>query len=299
MAFEKLLLTRIKLLRDRAIWAGLGVACMLNFCWYMQGDFLFTVLIVAFDQSIMSATRITSLYRLVWLYLFGVSIAKVDSFVSVFTSTVLGLIVLKVRRLKPFILAGCALMFVAFGMLIHFRGGDGSGNYSGIVAAQIMLGLAGGLIPYPAQASVQAATRHENVAVITGVFMATYSVGSALGNALSGAIWSHTLVPTLLNTLPSGYNNITTAESIYASPFVWVLDYPLGSPIRDGIIVGYRHTQKLLTITGICLCIPLFVFSLCLRNPRLGDEQTAPDAEERAHGEDRGTRMERLRNLWR
>jgi len=45
------------LLRDRVVWGALGIACMLNFVWYLQGDYLYTVLIVAFDFSILGATR--------------------------------------------------------------------------------------------------------------------------------------------------------------------------------------------------------------------------------------------------
>jgi SIT family siderophore-iron:H+ symporter-like MFS transporter len=75
------------LLKDRAIWGALGVAWMLNFIWYMQGDYLYTVLIVGFDESINSATRIASLY----------------SFVSVLTGVALALVIRwGVPYLKPF-----------------------------------------------------------------------------------------------------------------------------------------------------------------------------------------------------
>lgn len=133
------------LLKDRAVWGALGIACTLNFAWTMQGDFLYTVLVVAFDESVKSATRISSLY----------------SFSSVITGLILGGVVFKVRRLKPFIVAGTCLFVVAFGLLIYYRGGSGDSLHSGIIGAQICLGIAGGMFPYPAQASIQAATKHE------------------------------------------------------------------------------------------------------------------------------------------
>jgi MFS transporter, SIT family, siderophore-iron:H+ symporter len=158
------MLITLQLLKDRAVWGALGIACTLNFgefssmsrlsmpfiltyyiAWYMQGDFLYTVLVVAFDESVKSATRILSLY----------------SFTSVLTGLILGAIVFRVRRLKPFIVAGTCLFMVAFGLLIHFRGGTGNGSHSGIIGAQICLGIAGGMFPYTAQASIQAATKHE------------------------------------------------------------------------------------------------------------------------------------------
>lgn len=171
------------------------------------------------------------------------------------------------------------LFLVAFGILIHFRGGPDTASHSGIIGSQILLGIAGGLFPYPTLVSIQVATRKEHVAVITGLYLATYNIGSAFGNAVSGAIWTQTLVPTLLKNLPLPNNTVTVAQSIYGSPFEYVANYSVGTPMRDAIVVSYRHTQKLLTITGLCLCIPLIAFSLMVDDPKLTSQQSLPDAE--------------------
>lgn len=71
------------------------------------------------------------------------------------------MVVFKVRYLKPFILFGTCLFMVAFGLMIHYRGGSGPSAHNGIIGAQVLLGIAGGFFPYPAQASIQAATKHE------------------------------------------------------------------------------------------------------------------------------------------
>lgn len=83
------------------------------------------MLYVSFDESVLSATRITSLY----------------SFVSVITGVILGFIVIRVRQLKPFIVAGTILFTVAFGILIHFRGGASGSSHSGVIGAQVLLGI--------------------------------------------------------------------------------------------------------------------------------------------------------------
>lgn len=251
-----------KLLKDRAVWSALGVAWMFNFAWYLQGDYLYTVLAVAFNESVLSATRIQSLY----------------SFCSVITGLILGLIVFKVRYLKPFIIPGVVLFFVAFGLLIHFRSGFASNSHSGIIGAQILLGIAGGMFAYPTQNSIQAATRHEHVAVITGLYLATYSIGAAFGNTVSGAIWTQVL-PNQLAIDLAPFNNATLVTYFYGSPVFAILDYPVGTPERAAVITAYQHVQRLLCITGICLCVPFLIFALLLRNPRLGNEQSLPDAE--------------------
>lgn len=248
-------LVPFKLMRDRAVWGPLGLACLLNFAWYMQGDYLYSVLVIAFDFDIALATRVTSFY----------------SFFSVITGFILGFIVFKVRRLKMFIVAGTVLFLVAFGLLIRYRGDVSDSSRAGVIGAQVLLGIAGGMFPYPAQASLQTELRHEHLAVMTGIYLALYNIGSALGGAVSGAIWTQVLPGELSKRLDP--INGTLAELTYADPFAMAIEYPVGTEERTGIIESYKHAQKILTIVGICLCVPLIAFSFVLRNPLLTDKQ--------------------------
>jgi len=245
------------LIKNRAVWGALGIAMLLNWAWYMQGDYLYSVLIIAFDFDVMTATRVSSFY----------------SFFSVLSGCILGLVVYKVRRLKIFIVIGTCLFMVAFGLLIRYRGDATSSSRAGVIGAQVVLGIAGGMFPYPAQASLQAGLKHENLAVMTGVYLATYNLGSAFGGAVSGAIWTHVL-PGDLATRLAPFNNDTLATFAYANPFSFALEYPVGTDERQALIDSYKHAQRLLTITGICLCVPLIGFALALRNPKLNDKQT-------------------------
>jgi SIT family siderophore-iron:H+ symporter-like MFS transporter len=67
--------------------------------------------------------------------------------------------------------------------------------------------------------------------------------------------------------------NATLAAATYADPFTVVAAYPIGTPERTAIVSAYQHAQRLLTITGICLCVPLIAFAFVLRNPKLDDRQ--------------------------
>ena len=110
------------LVKDRAVWGALGIAMMLNWAWYMQGDYLYSVLTIAFDFDTMTATRVSSFY----------------SFFSVVSGCILGLVVYKVRRLKVFIVAGTCLFLVAFGLLIRYRGDADSSSRAGVIGAQVV-----------------------------------------------------------------------------------------------------------------------------------------------------------------
>lgn len=177
--------------------------------------------------------------------------------------------VYRVRRLKPFILFGTCLFLVALSLMIYYRGGVGT--HSGIVGAQVLLGIAGGFFPYAAQASIQAATSHEHVAVVTGLYLATYNIGTALGNAISGAVMSQTMPNQLRARLPK-----EAADKWYASPIDRLNDFPPGTAERDAVIEAYKYYQRIVCIVGACTCLGLIVFAFCIRNPRLPDTQSLP-----------------------
>lgn len=254
----------MSLMKDRAVWAPLGIAVSRNIGYHLQSNYLYTILVVAFDFGVNAATRITSLFM----------------FVQVVVGPLLGLVVYRVRRLKMFILAGSVIYMVAFGILIRYRGGLTGNGQVGVVAGQVLLGVGGALFSWPAQASMQAHIKHENLAVMTGTFLASYNVGSALGNTISGAIWTQLLPDTLHDELD--HINSTLAASAYSDPFSAIADYPMGTPERTGIVRSYQYIQRLITITGICLCVPVVVFSLFVRNPKLNDEQTLVEDSESA-----------------
>ncbi|TPX12906.1 uncharacterized protein E0L32_006786 [Thyridium curvatum] len=249
------------LLRNRGIWAAMGTAVFMTFSWYTQADFLYTVLLVAFDFSIDAATRVASVY----------------AFCAVVGGVSLGLIIMRVRRLKPFILGGISLWLAAYGMLYHYRGSTDGSSRSGVIAGQVLLGLAGGFFPYPNLAIAQAVSKHEDVGIITSLMLTMNNVGMALGGCVSGAIWTQTLYDQLQADLAP---NSTLAASVYASPLYVVPNYPVGTVERTAIIHSYRYIQRLLAITGMCLVVPMLAFALCLPNLKLPNHKARNAIEE-------------------
>lgn len=252
------------LIQDRGILAALAIAFFINFIWYLQGDYMFTVLLVAFDESVLSASRITSLY----------------SFVCVITGVLLGFVIVKARRTKPFIVFGICCWFLAFGLLIYFCGN--SGSTSGVIGSLCLLGFGSGFFTYTTQASVQAATKtHARMAVITALYLSIYSIGSAVGSSVSGAIWTKVLPKEVYKTMDA-----SLAAKAYGSPTIFILDNAWGTPSRVGLVEAYRYVQKILCTVGLCFCIPLLIAALFLRNPRLTNtvsletnDQTPNDGE--------------------
>lgn len=141
----------------------------------------------------------------------------------------------------------------------------------------------GGLFPYPTQVMIQSAVQHERTAVVTSLYLASYSVGSALGNTIAAAIWTNTMPSHLYNDFLraglSAADSSTLQALAYASPLEFIVEYPPGTPEREAVGSAYREVQRYLTITGICISSVIVLVALMLRNPRLGDEQSLPEAE--------------------
>lgn len=251
------------LLKDRGVWAALAVRSLLNFAWYTQGTYLYTVLVVAFDFSVQTATRILSFF----------------SFFGVASGVMVGLLVYRLRRLKSIIILGTFAFMATFGLLIYFNGGANDTMRAGIICAQVLIGLAGGLFAYPTQASIQASASRDHVAILTGLYLSFYNVGSAMGTCVAGAIWTQNLYHQLQTNLEFQPDE-TLAEVIYNNPFEAIKHYAVGSDVRSAMIMSYRYVQQLLCVAGFCICIPMIVFAFLLRNPRLSNGQVQEDGEE-------------------
>lgn len=239
------------LLKDRAVWAAIGIAFFGATVSTIQSEFLYTVLLVGYDFSIMAATRI--------------------SVVSGFSEVVFGLAVavaiIRFQRAKWFIVAGMTFLFAANGLMYHYRGGVDGTVRAGIIASQVLFGGGIGIVTFPNILIAMASVKHENLAVLTSIWLAMNWAGYAVGNCVSGAIWTQTLYSQLQKNL--GPINSTLPDAVYAEPLYIVPEYPPGTPERTAIIGSYKFVQRLLTITTIGFTVPVLILSLCLRNPKL------------------------------
>jgi MFS transporter, SIT family, siderophore-iron:H+ symporter len=241
-------------IRNRSVWGALGVGLFFNFAVAMQRGYLYTVLVVAFDFDIVAATRISTVY----------------SFMAFVIGPLTGLAVYYIRRLRPFMLSGVLIFTIAFGLLLRFRGGNGTSDKAGIIAGQVMLGFGGGLFGYAATVGMQASLRHEHVAVMIALYIAMQYIGNSLGSSVSGAIWNQ-LLP---STLTANLGDAALAMKVFANPFAIAAQNPVGTSIRTAIIESYKHVQQILCAIGLGLCIPVIGFAVVIPNPELTDAQS-------------------------
>ena len=122
------------------------------------------------------------------------------------------------------------------------------------------------MLNVPAQLGVQAAVSHSDVAGATAIFLTVLEIGGAVGNAISGAVWTANIPAKLAKYLPpdaqldatSIYGNLTIAKSFIQ-----------GSPERLAIDRSYQETMDTLLIIAACLAAPLVPLSLLMKNYKL------------------------------
>ncbi|KAF3987324.1 hypothetical protein FT663_02935 [Candidozyma haemuli var. vulneris] len=256
-----------KVMKDRGVWAAFLMSLFTTFVYGMPDDYSYPVLLVGMNASVTVATRTPAL----------------KGFLEGLTVPIVGLMLTKVRRTKLFVLFGVAMMFIAMGLFVHFRG-DNDGVRAkyyrdGVAIGMCFVGVACGCLLRVGAVSVQACTNHEYMASVIAVFSMSYLVGSALSKSISGAIWTQQMYGVIVEKMTELGVDPSMALSAYSEPYTFIMLAPWGSAPRRAISMAYAELQRKLSIVGVCLCVPLLVWVLLMRDHRLPDTQNFGDLD--------------------
>lgn len=159
-------------------------------------------------------------------------------------------------RYKYISFAGIPFVTLGTALLIHFRRPSSSIGY--LVMCQLFNGFGTGIWSICAQLAVMASVNHQEIAVAMAIWSMFGSIGSSLGYAIAGGIWTNVFPGKLLEELPADQKD--KASLVYGS-----IDEqkaaPMGDPVRMATIGAYAHVQRLMVIAGAAF-IPLLF--LCL-----------------------------------
>lgn len=160
-----------------------------------------------------------------------------------------GVLIRRTGYFRWLLFVAVPLYIFAQGLMIHFRQPNRGVGY--IVMCQIFIALGGAIFIIVQQIAILAAADHQHVAAVLALLYVVGNVGGAVGNTISGTIWTNTFYKALVRYLP---DSMATAdiEDIYNSLDVQ-LSYAVGTPERLGIqeAYGYAQTRMLAVGTGI------------------------------------------------
>ncbi|KAI0104251.1 siderochrome-iron transporter MirB [Nemania sp. FL0031] len=143
-------------------------------------------------------------------------------------------------------------------LLIHFRTPGTHVGY--LVMCQLFNGISSEIWTLTAQLAIMANVTHQEIAAALALWSLFGSIGSSIGFAIAGALWTNILPAKLYEFLPDDAKD--QVATIYGSIDVQ-LSYPMGSPIRDAIIAAYGDVQRKMVIAGAAF-LPLCLICLLM-----------------------------------
>ncbi|KAH8839333.1 hypothetical protein MCOR27_011676 [Pyricularia oryzae] len=221
-----------KSLKDRTI---LGAALTAGILFASAGtwdSYFSSYLQVVHQQSISQAGFISNIYTIA----------------SCTWGPIVGYLIRLTNHYKWIAMSAVPVALLSTGLLIHFRTPDTYIGY--VIMCQVLKACANGTIIICEQLAVMSVVSHNQVAVMLALIGLATSVGSSVGRAISGGIWTNQLLPLLIEKLPEDAR--ANATVIYGSLPVQ-LSYPFGSPARNAIVAAYGDVQRKMVIAGACL----------------------------------------------
>jgi len=229
-------------------------ACLLGFSWqiayYCWASYFSSYLQVVYNLSISTSGYITSIYDVVaavWMFPVGYAIRKTGYF-------------------KWILLIGVPLYTLGEGLMIYFRKPGHSVGW--IVFTQILIALGGASFTCIQQVAVLSAGTHNDAAAMLALLGLFGYFGGAVGNSVSGAIWTNTLPNFLLQLLPE--ESLADWETIYGDLEVQ-LSYPVGDATRTAISMAYAEAQSRMLIAGTSIMALALVCVLFIRNVKVSE----------------------------
>jgi predicted MFS family arabinose efflux permease len=234
-----------KFLTDRTV---IG-ACLVDFTYqisyYCWNSYFTSFLQVVCNLSVANAGYVNSTFQVV-------------SGVLLF---IVGYLIRRTGRFKWLFFVAIPIYLLGLGLMIHFRQPNQYIGY--IVMCEIFISIGGAVFILLVQLAVLASVDHQHVAAVLAMLYVSGSVGGAVGNTISGAIWTNTFFDALKRNLPE--SALPQVATIYSS-LPAQLAYPVGSPERIAIQNAYGYGQTRMLAAGTGIMALSFIWAFMTRN---------------------------------
>ena len=237
-----------KMLRSRTVTGACLLGATYQIAYYCWNIYFTSYLQVVYNTSVEAAGYISSTFDVV---------SGVELFI-------VGLLIRWSGRYKWLFLCGVPIFILGIGLMIYFRMPNRGIGF--IVMCQIFISIGGGVITGGQQVAVAATVNHDEIAAAMAVLSFISSIGGAVGNSISGAIWTNTLPQKLQQLLPDSAKD--QWQDIY-DDLSMQLGYSMGTPERSAIISAYASTQKLMLIAGTCIMSLALIWIMMVKDVNL------------------------------
>lgn len=139
-----------------------------------------------------------------------------------------------------------------------------------VVMCEVFTSLsASSLLPVE-QAAIMTAIEQRDLSASLALLGVVTAIGGAVGQSISGAIWTNTLPSRLADYLPQELK--ADAATIYGDLTIQ-LGYEWGSPGRDAIIRAYGDTQRYMLIASLAASVGSMIWVIMIKDHTLKDKE--------------------------
>ncbi|EXJ77109.1 hypothetical protein A1O3_10267 [Capronia epimyces CBS 606.96] len=232
------------MLKNRTVAVSVIIAILNYGALYCYYPYLFTFVVVNGNHSTVAGTNMVIL----------------PTFCLVF-GQIIGAISLRYfGRYKWTVLFGNGVQVISFGLLYKFR--HTAHSLAGMIVSLVLYGLGGGMFSV-LQTGCQASVSQGAMATVTALFWTGLNLGSSVGGAISGGIWTNLLPNKLKHNLPaSAQSELAAIEG----SIVVAMEVPWGSALRDSINLSYDETMRVMMMTALIVQACAFLMTLLLKD---------------------------------
>ncbi|KAK9370895.1 major facilitator superfamily domain-containing protein [Lipomyces kononenkoae] len=248
-------LLTLRVLKNRTIRYGCTTAFFYNMAYNILQPYFFSYLMVTRDTTTDSAGRIVQVF----------------SFAATICGILSSFLIKRSSRYKLWVLIGIPVY--QLGILSMQFSRLPTSPIAILALSQALAGAGGGMLAVASQVGVQASCNHSDTAVATALFLTVFSLGSAVGAAISGAVWTSLLPSRLTKYVPE--SNRDQVPNIYADFGYARRMFPdISSPERQAIMHAYKDVMALLIWIAVIVVIPCFVSSCLMTEYNLAELST-------------------------
>lgn len=232
-------------LRNRTVLAACLIDMTYQMSYYCWASYFTSFLQVVNNLSVSEAGYVNSTFQIVsgvLLFIVGYAIRRTGYFKWLFYWAV-------------------PLYIFAQGLMIYFRRPNQHIGY--LIMCEIFISMGGSVFILVMQIAVLAAVDHQHVAAALAVLFVSGTIGGAVGNTISGTIWTNTFPKALARNLPE--SALPSLVSIVTQLPVQ-LSYPVGSEERLAIQKSYGYAQTRMLAAGTGLMVLSFAWVALMKN---------------------------------
>ncbi|KAI1478062.1 MFS general substrate transporter [Daldinia eschscholtzii] len=245
-------------LKDLNITMALLLYCTDGIALGVTHSYFYTWCIIARGYSVRDAVFITAVHRAVQ-FLFGIVLGAA----------------LWWTRYKWLIFAGVAVRFLGYGLMFRIR--NSSSSTAEIVIVQTIQGIGDALVGTCSFVASTVAVPHKEVAQMTSLAVCLSTLGSTIGTAIGGGIYTSYFRAELIKELGS-----SGTPALIGSVFNSITKNlpPIGSLERDAIARAYNKILAYFTYVAFGTVAPGIIFSWYLPHRKLTDTHNLVEDQE-------------------